>query len=381
MSLISEGYSYNDIAILYRSNATSWSFEEEFITNNIPFVIYGGISIFQRAIIKDLIAYLNIIINPHNSFYLERIINVPSRKIGKITLTKIQDRAQESGTSVFDILPLYSKKAGKLYEFYNIIKDLQKDLESSHDLGDFIKTVGKKSGLHNHLVSLGEEGDDQLKFLAQVGNFFKFQESQHEGNQKEKVKNILDDLSLLQNSETKNNDGNNVILSTIHQVKGLEFKVVFLVSLEDGNFPIDAYDTDILEERRICYVALTRAKSELFLSYAKIRYKFGETKYYLPSIFISEMGYKNTFSNTQRLSNNTQNIYYDVKKDIVKPNNISNIEDPRVYDKIKVGDRIDHFVFKEGLVIDVVSDNINVSFNDGTTKTLKYPHPAIKILK
>ena len=377
--LFKSGYKYSDIAILYRANATSGPFEESLASNRIPYIIYGGMSLYQRAIVKDLLAYLNLIVNAHNNFYLTRIINVPSRKIGAITLKKIEEFSQKCGTSMYDCLPEYSDKKGKIYEFFRIIQELREELRRSSDLGGFVQLVVRNSGLYDYLVNLGEEGKDGLRYLEEVGGYFKHQQDQYEVEPFLKMQNLLADLALLSSSESKDKAGDNVIVSTIHQVKGLEFKVVFLVSLEEGSFPVDVDDSaDIAEERRICYVAVTRARTNLHLSYVTSRFKYGKRDYPFPSRFIEEMdlNISNNYASDFSINKDITTYFSSLKKEDIYEAPLT-----RKAIQLEIGDQIEHIVFKNGIISKVSDKYIIVEFLDGSTKTLEYPHIAIKVIK
>jgi len=285
---------YNDFAILYRTNAQSRIFEEYLINEVIPYQVIGGVRFYSRAEIKDIIAYLSIINNPYDDISFRRIINIPSRKIGEVTISKIEDISREKVISLFESLAFLidetvSESTKKnLKNFYDIINDLIKE-SKGRSLMWLVEEIVSRINFYSYLLEKdkieGESRVDNVKeFISMVSEFSKESE-------KPTLAGLLTQISLVTDiDETKG--GNRISLMTLHSAKGLEFPVVFLVGLEEGFLPhyrsLES-EKDIEEERRLCYVGITRAKESLFFSYALRRNKFGYFGPTKPSRFLEEI--------------------------------------------------------------------------------------------
>jgi len=285
---------YNDFAILYRTNAQSRIFEEYLINKVIPYQVIGGVRFYSRAEIKDIIAYLSIINNPYDDISFRRIINIPSRKIGEVTISKIEDISREKVISLFESLAFLidetvSESTKKnLKNFYDIINDLIKE-SKGRSLMWLVEEIVSRINFYSYLLEKdkieGESRVDNVKeFISMVSEFSKESE-------KPTLAGLLTQISLVTDiDETKG--GNRISLMTLHSAKGLEFPVVFLVGLEEGFLPhyrsLES-EKDIEEERRLCYVGITRAKESLFFSYALRRNKFGYFGPTKPSRFLEEI--------------------------------------------------------------------------------------------
>ena len=257
--LINRGVSYKDIAILYRTNAQSRVFEQEFLRENLPFRIVGSFYFYSRKEIKDLLAYLRLIHNPNDDISLMRCINTPKRGIGPKTISEIEKSASFYNTSMFEAI-----KDGKALEFKNLILELTEDLKSS-TLTEFIDIVLNKSGMKKSLKEEKTlEADIRLENLEEFKSVTKAFEEQVGIISLEE---FLLEISLVSDVEEYRDDPNRISLMTVHSVKGLEFDNVFITGLEEGIFPHkNSYSKDELEEeRRLMYVAITRAKKDLFL--------------------------------------------------------------------------------------------------------------------
>lgn len=290
-NLIRDGYQYKDIAILYRSNFLSSIIESACIEFKIPYIIYGSLRFFERREVKDLLAYLQIIINPDNDFYLKRIINVPTRGIGSKTIEKLEDFAKKNKTSMFeaiDNIELSEAAKKNLNKFKELIETLRLESFSTESVSDLISYIVDEINYFDYLRK-DEAADERIKNVGELMNVFASKDDEGQ-NVREQIKNILDDIALATNSDKKEDD-ESIIISTIHQVKGLEFKVVFMPMLEEDVFPnnnriIDLDDME--EERRVFYVGITRAKEKLILSNATTRRTFGRFQYTTSSRFIDE---------------------------------------------------------------------------------------------
>ena len=288
--------SLSDMAVLYRTNSQSRAIEEACMANNVPYKVVGGLKFYDRKEIKDIIAYLKLIYNPSDSQSLKRIINVPKRSLGSGTVDKLLEISEKSGLKFMEILqdideyneftPAYKTK---LSGFYNLILDFQNQFYEM-DLPAFIGYVLEKSGYIQDI----KDNEDEVTAEARIDNLQEFLSVAKEftAQDSDVLGEFLSQVSLVSDIDTYVDDSNALTLMTLHSAKGLEFDTVFLCGLEEGIFPhnrsLDA-PSEMEEERRLMYVGITRAKKNLYLSYAKRRKMWGEYKYYNPSRFISEI--------------------------------------------------------------------------------------------
>jgi len=288
-----------DFAILYRTNAQSRSFEDALRKKNIPYRVYGGLSFYQRKEIKDVLAYLRLLINNDDEQAFKRIINFPARGIGLTTLNKISVEAKKNSVSDYNFIKNYSKSSSllnnstknKLLDFIVMMESIKTKLES-HDVFDITKEVLKQSGLYN-LYKNDEsiEGINRIQNIEELLNGIK---DFVENNDKSQVSvsTFLQDVALATDQDSENNDDNKVSLMTIHLAKGLEFPYVYIVGLEENLFP-SAMNlnsrSELEEERRLFYVALTRAEKKINLSYVLSRYRWGKPVDSEKSRFIDEI--------------------------------------------------------------------------------------------
>ncbi len=287
---------YNKFAILYRTNAQSRAIEEACIAHAIPYRIYGGLKFYDRKEIKDIVAYLKLIYNPHDSQSFKRIVNVPKRAIGETTIKNLQAIADSQDISLFEAVlnldeveGINSKTKEKLKKFADLIMNFQ-TVHKSYNLRDFISLVIEKSGYLRELsedkTPENESRIDNLQELVNVAGEF----------EPEDMNNILGEflsqVALVSDIDGLENISNNVTLMTLHAAKGLEFPIVFLAGLEEGIFPHQrtfSSNSELEEERRLMYVGVTRAEETLYLSSAKRRQMWGEYKYYNSSRFLQEI--------------------------------------------------------------------------------------------
>src|SRR5690606_27323654 len=289
------GYAYSDIAILYRNNALSRTFEDTLMKHNIPYVMYGGLSFYQRKEIKDILAYIRLLVNPHLDFYFKRVINVPKRAIGPTTVTKLETLAKSLGLSMFqaiDYLDVTGKTKESLDGFKKLILEMQERMMTMENLDEIVMYVAYHT---SYLLMLEEEKDDisqdRIDNIKELKSVFVQGEEFYEGTLVEKLTQLLDQIALYTDLDQKL-DKDAVVLSTFHQVKGLEFKVVFMTVMEEGIFPspLSTYDSrELEEERRIAYVGVTRARERLYLSRADERLLYGNYIRPLASRFLKEM--------------------------------------------------------------------------------------------
>ena len=289
----------SDFAILYRTNAQSRSFEDALRKKNIPYRVYGGLSFYQRKEIKDVLAYLRLLINPADEQAFKRVINFPARGIGQTTLNKLSIEAKNNSVSDYNFIKHHLKSSqslnnstkNKLMDFVIMIESLKNKSESM-DVFDITKEVLKQSGLYN-LYKNDEslEGINRIQNIEELLNGIKDFVDNNEKSEIS-VSSFLQDVALATDQDNETNDQNKVSLMTIHLAKGLEFPYVYIVGLEENLFP-SAMNlnsrTELEEERRLFYVALTRAEKKIYLSYVLSRYRWGKPVDSEKSRFIDEI--------------------------------------------------------------------------------------------
>lgn len=274
---IAAGNNYSDVAILYRNSRLSYVIERSLAREKIPYKIVGGFKFFERAEVKDIIAYLCVIANPADDQRLKRIINVPARKIGAATVDKIATLAQQYKVSMMEIIrnadlyPAIAKAKPALDSFIKMY-DTMCLMANGSTLGELTQSVIKYSGYRKMLEDKGVDGKDELQNVEQV--VVAAEEFEH-AHIKTNLSEFLAEISLLAAVDTLSNEENKVVMMTLHASKGLEFKNVYIIGLEDSIIPSSRDDVGIEEERRLLYVGMTRAKEELHLSTAKQRHTFG----------------------------------------------------------------------------------------------------------
>ena len=298
-----ENYSYNDFAVLYRTNAQSRIFEESLRKRSLPYKIYGGLSFYQRKEVKDVIAYFRLAVNPNDEEAFKRVINYPARGIGDTTLNKIVEAAVSNGVSLWKVigeplaygLNINKGTHAKLQGFRELVEMFIKDVMEK-DAAEVGSTIVRQSGIMNDIYQ-----DRTPENLSRQENIEELINGMHdfcatrreEGNEHVALTDYLAEVSLLTDQDNeKEGDGAKITLMTIHSAKGLEFKNVFVVGLEENLFP-SAMSMDSVrgleEERRLFYVAITRAEEHCYLSFAKSRYKFGKTEFSNPSRFLKDI--------------------------------------------------------------------------------------------
>ena len=312
--ILSEGLNYSDFAILYRTNSQSRSFEEQFLKSGIPYRIYGGMSFYQRKEIKDLIAYFRVTVNPEDEEALLRVINYPTRGIGNTTIQKVLSKARSEGMTAWQVLcqleemlPELSKGTlNKLTAFRMMIEGFSEQL-STADAAHLGEQIIKQSGISQDLYSSTDpeylsKQEHLEEFLASMEEFV---ETQREQDAPEGLVDFLHEVSLLSDRETEDTDKPQVTLMTVHSAKGLEFPCVYIVGMEEDIFPSAMSSGNIRgieEERRLLYVAITRAERYCHLTYAKIRFRYGKQEWCTPSRFLKEIDTKLLkFNNVQSL--------------------------------------------------------------------------------
>ncbi len=396
-SMVGSGkYKYSDFAVLYRTNAQTRAFEENL---TCPYRILAGLRFYDRREIKDILSYLRLLNNPRDDANLTRIINVPKRGIGDSTVNKISLLAQSVGKSMFEIITDASyadaigRSYGKITEFASMILELKKDIDNI-SIVDLIDKLLKKTSyiealkLENPYEAIGRiENIDELKSKAK-----EYEDSVEEHS----FAGFLDNLSLVSDVDNYDDEQDAVVLMTLHSAKGLEFPVVFMCGMEYGLFPSlmsEMEEGGLEEERRLCYVGITRAKSKLFITWARLRTLYGKTEARMISKFVSEIddkyldiqepaqksparpaylgrdnysdsGYASFGGSVKKQSLDSVMSAYNLKRG---NSTVSN-------DEYKKGDRVKHKKFGQGLILSVLPKNgdyqLEISFDNVGTRTI-----------
>ena len=382
------GIAYRDMTILYRTNAQSRVFEEGLLRYSIPHKVFGGISFYSRAEIKDIIAYLSIILNPQDELNLQRIINVPKRKVGEKGIEKIITYAKENNLNLLEVLSHIKEISGltvvgkeKLLEMYDIIKELR-DLSYIETASYIVQTLIDKI---KYIDYIKENYDDAE---ARIENIDEFKNSILELENvvgELRLNEYLENVSLISATDDLEEKSDYVKLMTIHNSKGLEFPIVFLVGFENEIFPGTRAmfdEKEMEEERRLCYVALTRAEKKLYLSHATIRFVYGQDRLSTPSVFLKEIPEKlldidikkerlyfaDDYSDEIKTYGN--NKKFEKKKTEINTKNTIKLDDnaKKVIDSLgfKVGDKVKHKKFGLGVIKSMDAKKIYVQYVDGT---------------
>lgn len=298
MKKLEEGSKPDEIAILYRNNTLSRLLEHEFVRNNIPYTIYGGLSFYERKEIKDILAYLKIALNTESDFFLKRVINTPKRGIGKKTFETVKKHAQTNRISMFEAIgrviergTLSPSLESGLREFRRVINNINNQVDKVEELQELIDYIFETTNYQKELDRYDfETRTDRYNNIQELKSAFRGAEA-FEGTNREKLTELLNEITLFTEKETKNVK-NAVILSTIHQVKGLEFDNVFIIGMDENIFPNYRAKDDpaqLEEERRLFYVAITRAREELTITSTTQRTIYGMFRFNRKSEFINEI--------------------------------------------------------------------------------------------
>ena len=404
---------YSDIAILVRLNALTMHFEEKLLSYNIPYKIYGGFKFFERTEIKNILSYLRIFVNPKDEVSLLRIINFPKRGIGDAAISSLKELADNNGISVLEVIndiEKYTNSAAIINKIKNF-GDIYKELLSTREelsLYDFAIKVIEKYKIKEEYKDDDDENVDKLmnidQLVSSIGEYVK-------NNPESTLLDYLESVTLQADIDTMDNS-NNVTVATVHSVKGLEFKVVFVVGMEDGIFPLSRCkdsDRDLQEERRLAYVAFTRAGEQLYVSSCQTRFIYGKRNYEKISQFIEEAGleleygdlfdrksgceyygenvdYMNKYSYTNNCGYNTKT---NISTYIPKPQNNkyddfeSNKNVTIDVSKYKVGQIVGHTKFGVGTIISIGDGGktADIDFGGLGKKTLMLEIAPLKIIK
>lgn len=396
-------FALRDIAIFYRTNAQSRSIEDALRRENIFYRIFGGMRFYDRAEIKDVMAYLKLLVNPADSLSVKRVLNVPPRGIGKTTVQTIEDYALKNEISFWqaiqdfvtrhDLTELNRKTVEKLNQFIQLFDKLKQALEDL-ELSEFLTFLYETTGYWQMLLE-----QNSVEAQGKKENLTEFVNVLSEitvASPDLRLEDFLDQISLAADVNQEAQTDQYVTLMTVHLAKGLEFPVVFLVGLEEGLFPhsrsLDS-PQDIEEERRLCYVGMTRAKQKLYLSFVRERRIFGAPQFHLPSRFLSNLPeecVEKIEASPRAAMNRTwvQNSYshHAPSKKAVPHNEI--IIDPEFSQEelpFQKGSRVSHDVFGIGRVIDYEGSQdklkVTIQFSGGLTKKLLYKHAHLTILR
>jgi len=319
LNAVAVGRKLSDFAILYRTNAQSSSIERALVYNAVPYKVVGGHRFYERKEIKDVLAYLSVIANPSDTVRLRRIINEPKRGIGDTTINNAASIADNLGMTLFEVIsnaseyPMLSRASAKLNEFTTLINKLVESLETK-PIADFFDDVINETGYMSSL-ELDKETAEERKanVMELLANLLRYMEENEEGT----LTGFLEEVALMTDLDNYNQDSESVVMMTLHSAKGLEFPVVFIVGIEEGLFPGNQvmYDpSEVEEERRLCYVGITRAKEKLYLTNARSRMLFGNTSFTRPSRFLTEiptelMDEKSPFNQPQRTATSFGSTY------------------------------------------------------------------------
>ena len=351
--LIDNGVNKSDIAVLYRTNAQSRVMEEALLKENIPYKVVGSFYFYNRKEIKDLICYLRLLYNTNDDISLQRVINVPKRGIGLKTIENLVEKANSNNSSIFDII-----EDGKELGFKLMINDIRAEVDNC-TLTELVDLVLEKSGIRREL-----ESDNSIESEIRLENLEEFKsitKAFEEKNGIVSLDDFLTEISLVTDITEHREDTDVVTLMTVHSAKGLEFENVFLIGMEEGVFPHSNsfFDDEALEEeRRLCYVAITRAKKRLWLVNVHKRLLFGNDSFNKPSRFIDEINPNNIIESGS-------------KRNSVSGKIINNVIDEDV--DYGPGDKVMHDVFGEGVVISIDGSVVSIAF--------AHPHGVKKLLK
>jgi len=291
------GKLYSDFAVLYRTNAQSRAVEDQLVKRNIPYRIFGGVRFYERKEIKDIISYLKVLANPADSVALKRIINVPKRGIGNTSIERVTLFAEKEDLCFYDALgrleeiPDLKTRARKFEEFYTLMEHIREEMDQL-SVVELIEAVIKRT---NYLQLLMEEGTDEALTRSENIDAFINKAAEYDNSGTEGgLYGFLEDIALVADIDSYKEDEAAVVLMTLHSSKGLEFPYVFIVGLEEGMFPsyrsiMYGGENEIEEERRLCYVGITRARDGLYMCHAKSRMQHGITQYNAPSRFLKEI--------------------------------------------------------------------------------------------
>ena len=409
-----EKRSYSDFAVLYRLNALGRTLQTAFAKSGIPFRVVGDLGFYERKEIKDMIAYLSVLSFTGDNLRLKRIINEPKRKIGSATVEAVEELASMNGLSMFDLMervdeyPVLSKSAEKLKEFVKLIKGVREEFSTPSSM---LEAIYDRSGYREMLEAEGFEGEGKIENIGElISAAVEYERKMTEAQGEPTLLGFLEEVALITSVDKYDENADAVVLMTVHAAKGLEFPVVFLAGMEDGIFPSESDRNDkseMNEERRLAYVAITRAKDKLYITYAKSRMMYGRTVYGMLSCFIREevppqylvrdiprrepprqTGYGYGQSGSRSYVRETVSQSSEMRHSVrATPQSGTRIGGRRTaesfgVERLAVGTRVAHAVFGEGTiksVKDIGGDILyEVRFDDGVEKKLMATYAKLR---
>ena len=391
---VKNGAKFSDHAVLYRMNAQSGSVENVFARSGIAYRVIGGLRFFDRKEIKDVIAYLQLVNNNNDDLRLRRIINEPKRGIGETTMSNAAQIAAELGISLFEVIKradefaALSRAAVRLRSFCDIIDELT-EMSADISVSELLAEILEKTGYRQYLTESGEEPEKQEERLQNVAEFASTIAQYEQDAQEPSLSDFLEQTALVSDIDSLDESEDRVVLMTIHSAKGLEFNNVFLIGMEEGIFPgnqsIYSGAEEMEEERRLAYVAITRAKKTLTVTNAYMRMLFGSTNRNMPSRFLKEIpeelcsfeGYRRAPAKSEYSSGRTS--YLDINAYSKAP------AAPKTSAaKYAAGQKVSHKVFGEGLILSVKPMGgdtlLEVAFNTVGTKKLMAAYAKLTVL-
>ena len=404
-----DGRNYSDFAVLYRVNALGRALQTAFTKSGVPFRVVGDMGFYDRKEVKDMIAYLAVVSYSGDNLRLKRIINEPKRKIGAATVEAIESLADGNGLSMYNIIerideyPVLSKSRDKLTGFLELIEGVKKGYTLPSEM---LTALFEKSGYKAMLEAEGFEGEGKIENVNElITAALEYEKRVTDTDEEPTLQGFLEEIFLISDVDKYDASADAVVLMTVHAAKGLEFPVVFLAGMEDGIFPSEQNREDpseMSEERRLAYVAITRAKELLYISYAKERMMYGRTLYGRLSSFIrDELPVELTVRDIPRREPPKRTSYYQpsrqssedraswLSSELARRPEIGNTATKRGAEKFGVerlvsGDRVSHAMFGEGTVLsakDMGGDILyEVSFDNGQTKKLMATFAKLKKL-
>lgn len=390
-AILNDGRKYKDFAILYRMNAQSNSLEQVFAKSGIPYRILGGTRFYERKEIKDILAYLCLLCNPHDDIRLERIINEPKRKIGNTTVSAVKDIAAVEGVSMFTVMSraanytALSKSADKLTGFCNLIDELT-EASKVLPLNTLFEEVIEKTGYKAMLLAMGISELDRLENVQElISNAVEYSENNPEGD----LRGFLENVALIADIDNYDNDSDAVVMMTIHSAKGLEFPVVFLPGMEEGIFPSiqSTYnEDDVEEERRLAYVAITRAKRKLYITHVHERLIFGHSQYNRLSRYAEEIPAEymdKGLTYAEKRAQARQNLE-NARAAQTKHPTLPPVKASASPQSFNVGDAVSHPIFGKGDILSITKmgndSMLEIAFEKVGTKKLMQSFAKLKKL-
>ncbi|MBU1178542.1 UvrD-helicase domain-containing protein [Patescibacteria group bacterium] len=359
---------YNDFVILYRTNAQSRALEEVFIRRNIPYKIIGGVRFYERREVKDILAHLKVLHNPHDSISLQRIINVPARGAGKVTLQHLDVLTQQNGGDGLGAVKMLADERGnkKLADFYRVMKNAQ-ERASKLSLAELIDCIVEKTGYKDFILDGTIEGEarwDNIQELKSVANNFA------DVVNEERLSSFLEEISLLADTDEIDEQAEAVTMMTVHSAKGLEYPAVFMVGMEENIFPHSRSllePAELEEERRLCYVGMTRAQEKLYLTYAQSRSIFGNIQSNPSSRFLEDIpAYLLDYVNSKTAEPSVYSSSPSITTDADEAQYVSEDDDI----ELVVGDKVVHPQFGLGTVKEIEDNVLKIAFTRSGIKAL-----------